>query len=105
MEICYYQTTAGRRPFTHWLDRQEREVQSRVLERLAKITAGNWGDVRSVGDGVAEFRIDWGPGYRIYFARLGELIVLLLCAGDKRLQRKDIERAKAYFKDYKARAS
>jgi putative addiction module killer protein len=50
-------------------------------------------------------RIDWGPGYRVYFARLGQAIVLLLCAGDKRTQRKDIKRAKKYFDDYKARTA
>ena len=104
MEICYYQTEAGQKPFVRWLDNlQDRSAQLRILDRLARVAAGNLGDARSVGDGVAELRIDWGPGYRIYFARVGELVVLLLCAGNKRRQWRDIERAKAYFKDYKAR--
>ena len=52
-----------------------------------------------------ELRIDWGPGYRVYFSRIGQVVVLLLCGGDKRTQQKDIDRAKAYLKDYKARAA
>jgi putative addiction module killer protein len=52
-----------------------------------------------------ELRVDWGPGYRVYFARLGQVIVLLLCGGDKRTQQKDIKRAKECFKDYKARSA
>ena len=58
-----------------------------------------------VGEGVLELRIDHGPGYRAYFARVGNAIVLLLCGGDKRTQRKDIERAKGYFEDYKKRTA
>jgi putative addiction module killer protein len=54
---------------------------------------------------VSELRIDWGPGYRVYFARVGNVIVLLLCGGDKRTQQKDIKRAKDYFEDYKARTA
>ena len=57
---------------------------------------GNFGDCHSVGDGVHEFRIDFGPGYRIYFCREGAKLILLLCAGTKRCQQKDIERAKLY---------
>jgi putative addiction module killer protein len=66
---------------------------------------GNLGDVRSVGQGVMEMRIDWGPGYRVYFARTGRLVILLLCGGDKRSQAKDIERAKTYFEDFKTRSA
>ena len=66
---------------------------------------GNLGDVEAVGEGVLEMRIDWGPGYRIYFSRNDQVIVLLLCGGDKRTQQRDIKRAKAYFEDYKARTA
>lgn len=54
---------------------------------------------------MLELKIDWGPGYRVYFARLGQVVVLLLCGGDKTTQQKDIARAKAYFDDYKARSA
>jgi putative addiction module killer protein len=72
---------------------------------VARVQLGNFGDVEPVGAGVLELRIDWGPGYRVYFARLGDAIVLLLCAGNKRTQRRDIRRAKEYFNDYKARTT
>ena len=58
-----------------------------------------------MGEGVLELGIDRGSGYRVYFARLGQVVVLLLCGGDKRTQQRDIDRAKAYFADYKARAA
>ena len=73
--------------------------------RIARVAVGNFGDTEPVGEGVLELRIDWGPGYRVYFARLGQVVVLLLCGGHKRTQQKDIDRAKAYFEDYKARTA
>ena len=106
MELRYYQTSAGRRPFAEWLARlHDRQARARIDARLARALGGNLGDVAAVGAGVMEMRVDWGPGYRIYFARVGQLIVLLLCAGDKRSQAKAIENAKAYFEDFKARSA
>ena len=69
------------------------------------MAAGNFGDVEPVGEGVLELRIDWGPGYRVYFGRIGQVVVLLLCGGDKRTQQRDIKRAKDYFEDYKRRTA
>lgn len=106
MELRYYQTAAGERPAVTWLEQLgDRRGRAKIIARLARVQLGNFGDVEPVGDGVLELRIDWGPGYRVYFARLGQSIVLLLCAGDKRTQRKDIKRAKDYFDDYKARTA
>lgn len=106
MELRYYQTAHGERPVVTWLERlEDRQAGARIAIRLARVQHGNFGDVEPVGEGVLELRIDWGPGYRVYFARLGQTIVLLLCAGDKRTQRKDIKRAKEYFDDYKARTA
>jgi putative addiction module killer protein len=106
VELRYYQTSAGERPFVEWLqDLDDRQARTRIEARLARVAVGNLGDVKPVGEGVLELRIDWGPGYRVYFSRLGKVIVLLLCGGDKRKQQKDIERAKAYFEDYKARTA
>jgi putative addiction module killer protein len=93
-------------PLVEWLlDLQDRQARTRIEARLARVAVGNFGDVEPVGEGVMEFRIDWGPGYRVYFARLGQVVILLLCGGDKRTQQKDIKRAKEYFQDYKARTA
>ena len=106
MELRLYQTAAGERPFFDWLQAlPDRHARARIDARLARVLGGNFGDVETVGEGVMEMRVDWGPGYRIYFARLGPVIVLLLCGGDKRTQQKDIRRAKAYFEDFKARSA
>lgn len=105
-ELYYYQTAAGGRPLVEWLaGLNDRQARARIEARLARLAAGNLGDVETVGEGVMELRVDWGPGYRVYFSRVGQVIVLLLCGGDKRTQQKDIERAKAYFEDYKARSA
>jgi len=106
MELLYYQTADRRQPFAEWLAAlPDKQARGRIRIRLARLRTGNFGDCEPVGEGVLELRIDWGPGYRVYFARLGQLLILLLCGGHKRTQDKDIERAKGYFKDYKARAA
>jgi putative addiction module killer protein len=106
VELRYYQTAAGAQPFAEWLGGlADRQARARIQARLARVAAGNLGDVERVGGGVLELRIDWGPGYRMYFARVRNVIVLLLCGGDKRTQQRDIKRAKDYFEDYKRRAA
>ena len=105
-ELRYYQTLAGEQPFVEWLQGlKDRQTRARIEARIARVAVGNFGDTEPVGEGVLELRIDWGPGYRVYFARRGQVVVLLLCGGDKRTQQKDIDRAKAYFEDYKARTT
>jgi len=74
-----------------------------VLVRLARLEAGNMDDCKSLGGGLQELRIDHGPGYRVYFARIGKEVLLLLCAGDKRSQSRDIKAARASLADYKRR--
>lgn len=92
--------------FGDWLGRcGDPEAKVRVLIRIARLESGNSGDCKPVGRGVWEMRIDHGPGYRVYFARIGKEVVLLLCAGDKRTQRHDIERAQMHLIDYKKRSS
>lgn len=106
LELRYYQTSAGEQPFVEWLaGLNDRQARTRIEARLARVAVGNLGDVEAVGEGVMELRIDWGPGYRIYFSRLGQAIILLLCGGDKRTQQKDIKRAKTYLEDFKARSA
>jgi putative addiction module killer protein len=103
-ELLAYRTREGRIPFNEWLDElDDQNIVARILARLARVRRGNLGDARSVGEGVSELRVDYGPGYRVYFAQKGQTLVILLCGGDKRTQEKDIQRAKQYWHDYKQR--
>ena len=80
--------------FVRWLDDlRDVRARARVLVRVERLAAGNPGDVKPVGEGVSEMRIDYGPGYRVYFKRQGRTVVVLLAGGDKRNQRDDIETA------------
>ena len=86
--------------FTAWLDNvKDERAAARIVTRIRRMEIGNAGDVRSVGEGVSEIRIDYGPGYRVYFANRGRAIVILLCGGDKGTQTADIRRAKALAAD------
>ena len=81
--------------FDAWLRKlKDSRAKARVLVRISRLSHGNPGDIKSVGEGVLEMRIDYGPGYRVYFKRRGEEIALLLCGGDKKSQPADIARAK-----------
>ena len=82
--------------FADWLGGlRDRRARVRVLVRIDRLAQGNAGDVKSVGSGISELRIDYGPGYRVYFQQRGALLVLLLVGGDKSTQEQDIETAKA----------
>jgi putative addiction module killer protein len=72
---------------------RDRQVRARITARIRRLSLGNPGDVRPVGGGVSELRIDYGPGYRLYFVARGSMFVILLCGGDKRTQDRDIKRA------------
>ncbi len=101
-EIQIYRTPNGRQPFTEWLESiREANTQDRMQARLERLEEGNFGDYKSVGEGVFELRFHFGSGYRIYFAQIGNTIVLLLCGGDKSSQTRDIEQAKTYWREYK----
>lgn len=101
-EIQIYRSANGRRPFTEWLESiRDRRTRRRIRARLTQLGYGNFGDSKSIGGGVFELRLDFGPGYRIYFGQVGNTIVLLLCGGDKSSQTRDIERAKTYWLEYK----
>lgn len=100
-EIEYYQTQEGATPFRGWFAAlKDRAGQMRIDARLARLRSGNLGDVKAVGGGVSELRIDYGPGYRVYIAMVGDTLVVLLCGGDKRTQAADIKQAKKYWADY-----
>lgn len=89
--------------FIDWFERlRDREARRRITKRLDRAVGGNLGTVRGVGDGVSEMKIDYGPGYRIYFHRRGDVLVILLCGGDKASQDADIENAKRIVKNLEA---
>lgn len=82
--------------FDHWLDGlRDRAGRSRIMARIDRLALDNPGDVKPVGGGVSEMRIDHGPGYRVYFVRRGAVVVVLLCGGDKSSQSRDVAKAKA----------
>ncbi len=87
----------GRSPFADWFDDLSAPAAAKVTVALARMSAGNLSRVEAVGEGVSEFKIDFGPGYRIYFGRDGASLVILLVGGSKKRQSKDIERAKIYW--------
>lgn len=104
IEIRQYQTADGRTPFAEWIAAlRDRRANQAIAARITRLQAGNRGDWKALGAGVFELRIDTGPGYRVYCGQDGATLVLLLCAGDKRTQTKDIKRANDYWKDYRAR--
>ena len=81
--------------FKKWIrDLKDRNGQSIIIARIRRISTGNFGDTKPVGGGISELRIDYGPGYRVYFTQLDQEIVILLCGGDKSTQSRDIEYAK-----------
>jgi putative addiction module killer protein len=104
--VLDYITEEGRNPFRQWLTRlRDAKAAARVQARLERLTVGNFGDTRAVGKGVSELRIPYGPGYRVYFARYGDTVVLLLCGGDKSSQSSDIAEAHIYWTDFRRRMS
>ena len=105
-QVEVYQTEEGRSPFPEWLrGLRDRAAGARVRARLARVRLGNFGDTNSLGGGLHELRIDHGPGYRVYFGRAGDRVVLLLCGGTKRTQSRGIEQARTYWNDYRSRSS
>jgi putative addiction module killer protein len=103
-ELLAYQTREGKIPFNDWLDElNDQNAVARILARLARVRRGSLGDCKSVGEGVSELRVDYGPGYRLYFGQKGRALVILLCGGDKRTQDRDIQRAKQCWQDYRQR--
>lgn len=97
-----YLSKNGRSPFREWLDKYEHQkAWGVILARLKRVENGNFGDCRPVGEGVSELKIDFGPGYRVYFGQDGEEVILL-CGGTKKSQAADITAANGYWRDYNA---
>ena len=105
-KVIIYQDPSGKESFTNWLKKlRDPSSRRRILSRLHRIENGNYGDNKSVGNGVRELRFFFGAGYRVYFGEDGDTLVILLCGGDKDSQSRDIEKAKNYFSFAKNRMS
>lgn len=103
-ELILYETVNGNCPFVSWLDGlRDSRARARIKKRLDRVELGNLGDVRPVGEGVSELKVDYGPGYRVYFVEIDDTVVLLLCGGDKSTQRQDLLKAKQYWTDFQKR--
>jgi len=105
IEIRQYVSRGGKDIFDDWLTQlADARAQAKITTRINRLAAGNFGDCKSLRQGLYELRVDWGPGHRVYYAMIGRECVLLLCGGDKRKQSADIERALEYLEDYKERS-
>lgn len=105
-EIRHYLTREGRDLIQEWLgDLRDPRTKTNIIRRLNRMQSGNLGDHQPCRNGVWELRIDVGPGYRVYYARAGKAILLLLCGGDKRKQDADIQSACNYWKDWQERGA
>lgn len=104
MDVRHYLTPDNVEPFQEWLDAlADRAGRIVVLRRTGRLKRGNLGDCRFCGEGVWELRVDFGPGYRLYYAMLDKTTLLLLCGGSKRSQASDIDKAIAYWRDFQGR--
>jgi putative addiction module killer protein len=104
-ELRVYETPSGTVPFDDWLNGlRDAKGRARIQVRLDRLENGNFGDCDPVGEGVFELRMDFGPGYRAYFAEENATIVLLLIGGDKKTQVKDIKTAKSYWRQHRKSA-
>lgn len=100
-KVLLYETADGHAPFADWFAQQDRPAVARVSRAITRLEGGNVSNVKGVGEGVLEIRINFGPGYRVYFGRDGETFVILLSGGTKARQQRDIETARKYWQDYK----
>src|SRR6266446_7907226 len=103
MQILEYLDSAGNSPYRDWFESLNAEAAAKVTVALTRIELGNLSNVKGVGAGVQEFRIDFGPGYRVYFGKDGDRLVILLAGGTKSRQQKDIATAQERWADYKRR--
>jgi len=102
--VLRYVSESGHEVVTEWLlSLNDKQARARIDARFFRLATGNFGDCKPLREGVWELRIDWGAGYRVYYAQAGNAIVVLLCGGDKRKQDADIDRSVQYLVDFKRR--
>lgn len=103
VEIREYVDVAGRSPYREWVIKLDPATRARIIASVLRMELGNFSTAKSVGAGVSELRLDFGPGYRIYFGKDGDKLVILLGGGSKRRQQANIEEAHALWTEYKRR--
>ncbi|MEI6542825.1 MAG: type II toxin-antitoxin system RelE/ParE family toxin [Methylococcales bacterium] len=103
IDLQEYTSTDGRSPFADWFNELDASAAAKIAAALIRLEQGNFSNVKGVGASVLEYRVDFGSGYRIYFGKDGERLVILLAGGTKKRQQKDIEVAQARWEDYKQR--
>lgn len=103
IEIRQYIDRQGRNPFGRWFEKLNDDVQARVTVSLDRLERGNFSTAKAIGAGVSELRLDFGPGYRVYFGKDGERLLILLAGGTKKRQQGDIDMARVLWQEYKAR--
>jgi putative addiction module killer protein len=103
IEVREYIDPKGRSPYALWFDRLNAQAAARVATALTRLAGGNFSNVKGVGSGLFEYKIDFGPGYRVYFGKDGERLVILLAGGAKKRQQQDISAALVRWQEYKRR--
>lgn len=103
MEIREFLDACGVSPFADWFDDLDARAAAKITIALTRMEQGNLSNAKGVGGGVQEYRIDWGPGYRLYFGRDGDTLIILLCGGTKLRPQDDIAEAQAHWIEYKQR--
>ena len=103
IEIREYVGPEGRSPYGKWFDGLNAQAAAKVATALVRMEQGNLSNAKGIGAGVSEYRIDFGPGYRIYFGKDGDMLIILLGGGTKKRQQRDIEVAKTLWREYKQR--
>ncbi|MBA3914449.1 MAG: type II toxin-antitoxin system RelE/ParE family toxin [Acidobacteriales bacterium] len=103
IDVREYNDREGRSPFAAWFGRLNAQAAAKVTTALTRLAAGNFSNLKAVGSGVFECRIDFGPGYRVYLGRDGERLVILLGGGTKKRQQRDIDASLTNWQDYKRR--
>jgi putative addiction module killer protein len=103
INVREYLDAQGRSPYAKWFGRLSAETAAKVAITVTRMSQGNLSSIKSVGEGVMERKVDWGPGYRVYFAWDGPTLIILLGGGSKKSQDADIKAAKACWQDYRGR--
>ena len=99
-ELKYYILPNGKEPYTEWFKGlRDKHVKAKIAVKVDRMKLGNFGGCESIGESLSELKINYGPGYRVYFGQIGDVIIILLCGGDKSTQSKDIKKAHEYWND------